>query len=189
MSAPRIVFMGTPPFAVSSLEALHTAGIPIAAVVTAPDRPAGRGRQLRASAVKEAAQRLGLRVLQPERVRDEGFLEELRACGADLFVVVAFRMRPEVVWRMPRLGTGQPIIQLRIVPRHVYRFDRAAIQRLVGNAVTELPWLPGVIHQHGAGPHRCRHLDLTLTRTKVVIHLYDLAIFHAQGMRIFHRHP
>ncbi|MBK8948782.1 MAG: methionyl-tRNA formyltransferase [Flavobacteriales bacterium] len=105
MSAPRIVFMGTPPFAVSSLEALHAAGIPIAAVVTAPDRPAGRGRQLRASAVKEAAQRLGLRVLQPERLRDEGFLEELRACGADLFVVVAFRMLPEVVWRMPRLGT------------------------------------------------------------------------------------
>ena len=105
MSAPRIVFMGTPPFAVSSLEALHAAGIPIAAVVTAPGRPAGRGRQLRASAVKEAALRLGLKVLQPERLRDEGFLTELRACAADLFVVVAFRMLPEVVWRMPPMGT------------------------------------------------------------------------------------
>lgn len=97
--------MGTPPFAVASLEALYAVGVPIAAVVTAPDRPAGRGRQVRASAVKEAAIRLGLPVLQPERLRDEGFLEALRACKADLFVVVAFRMLPEVVWRMPPLGT------------------------------------------------------------------------------------
>ncbi|HMQ74973.1 MAG TPA: methionyl-tRNA formyltransferase [Flavobacteriales bacterium] len=116
MSAPRIVFMGTPPFAVSSLEALHNAGIPIAAVVTAPDRPAGRGRQVRASAVKEAAIRLGLPVLQPERLRDEGFLEALRACGADLFVVVAFRMLPEVVWRMPRLGTVN--LHASLLPRY-----------------------------------------------------------------------
>lgn len=105
MSAPRIVFLGTPPFAVTSLGTLHAAGIPIAAVVTAPDRPAGRGRQLRPSAVKEAALRLGLPLLQPERLREAGFLDELRACGADLFVVVAFRMLPEVVWRMPPLGT------------------------------------------------------------------------------------
>ena len=101
----RIVFMGTPGFAVASLDALHAAGIPIAAVVTAPDRPAGRGRKRRLSDVKERALELGLPVLQPERLRDPGFLAELTRLGADLFVVVAFRMLPEMVWNMPPLGT------------------------------------------------------------------------------------
>lgn len=101
----RIVFMGTPGFAVASLNALHAAGIPIAAVVTAPDRPAGRGRKVRPSEVKERAQELGLHVLQPERLKEPSFIAELERLGADLFVVVAFRMLPEVVWGMPRLGT------------------------------------------------------------------------------------
>ena len=101
----RIVFMGTPGFAVASLDALHAAGIPIAAVVTAPDRPAGRGRRLRTSAVKERALELGLPVLQPDRSKDPAFIAELERIGAELFVVVAFRMLPEVVWNMPAFGT------------------------------------------------------------------------------------
>jgi methionyl-tRNA formyltransferase len=101
----RIVFMGTPAFAAASLDALVNAGIDVAAVVTAPDRPAGRGLQLKASAVKERAVALGLPVLQPEKLRDPAFLDALDASGAQLFVVVAFRMLPEVVWSRPALGT------------------------------------------------------------------------------------
>ncbi len=101
----RIIFMGTPAFAVASLNALVEAGFEVAAVVTAPDRPAGRGLQLKASAVKERATALGLPVLQPEKLRDPAFLEALDRADADLYVVVAFRMLPEVVWSRPRLGT------------------------------------------------------------------------------------
>ncbi|MBL0127593.1 MAG: methionyl-tRNA formyltransferase [Flavobacteriales bacterium] len=97
--------MGTPEFAVAGLDALIEAGVNVAAVVTAPDRPAGRGRQLRESAVKQRAMELGSSVLQPERLRDPDFLEELDRLNADLFVVVAFRMLPEVVWSKPRKGT------------------------------------------------------------------------------------
>ena len=105
MSQQRILFMGTPEFAVASLDALVAAGIEVAAVITAPDRPAGRGRQLRGSAVKERAVALGLPLLQPERLRDPAFLAELDSINADLFVVVAFRMLPEAVWAKPKLGT------------------------------------------------------------------------------------
>ncbi len=97
--------MGTPEFAVASLDALVRAGYPVAGVVTAPDRAAGRGRKLRAPAVKEYALSKGLPVLQPEKLRDPDFLRELKALKADLQVVVAFRMLPEVVWAMPPLGT------------------------------------------------------------------------------------
>jgi methionyl-tRNA formyltransferase len=99
------VFMGTPDFAVASLDALVNAGVPVAAVVTAPDRPAGRGLQLKASAVKERALQLGIPVLQPEKLRDPAFLEALDATGASLYVVVAFRMLPELVWARPKHGT------------------------------------------------------------------------------------
>lgn len=101
----RIVFMGTPEFAVATLNALVADGQEIAAVVTAPDRPAGRGRQVRASAVKERALELGLPILQPEKLKAPEFLAELDRIDAALFVVVAFRMLPEVVWSKPRLGT------------------------------------------------------------------------------------
>lgn len=97
--------MGTPDFAVASLSALLDAGFDVVAVVTAPDKPAGRGRQLRTSAVKDFATRKQLPVLQPEKLRDPAFIEQLRAFAADLQVVVAFRMLPEVVWNMPPLGT------------------------------------------------------------------------------------
>lgn len=102
---PRIVFMGTPPFAVASLNALVEAGVPVAAVVTAPDRPAGRGQKPRMSAVKERALELDLPILQPEKLKDPDFHAALDATGATLYVVVAFRMLPVAVWDRPALGT------------------------------------------------------------------------------------
>ncbi len=101
----RIVYMGTPDFAVESLRALVEGGYNVVAVVTMPDKPAGRGHQLQFSAVKQYALSVGLPILQPERLKDENFLTELRSYQADLQIVVAFRMLPEVVWNMPRLGT------------------------------------------------------------------------------------
>lgn len=101
----RIVFMGTPDFAVASLDALVQAGCHIVAVVTAPDKPAGRGLKLSESAVKQYAVEKGIPVLQPVKLKDPGFLEALAELKADLQVVVAFRMLPEVVWNMPPKGT------------------------------------------------------------------------------------
>jgi len=105
MSSLRIVFLGTPEFAVASLDAIRRAGFEVVGVVTAPDRPAGRGMRPGQSAVKAYALRHGLRLLQPERLKAPGFLDELRALQADLQVVVAFRMLPEAVWAMPPMGT------------------------------------------------------------------------------------
>ncbi len=101
----RIVFMGTPEFAVPSLKALVAGGYNVAAVVTTPDKPAGRGRQLHESDVKIAARELGLPILQPEKLRDEEFVAAMEALKPDLGIVIAFRMLPEVIWAMPRLGT------------------------------------------------------------------------------------
>lgn len=101
----RIVYMGTPDFAVESLRALVEGGYNVVAVVTMPDKPAGRGHQLQYSAVKQYALSVGLPILQPERLKDEQFLMELKSYDADLQIVVAFRMLPEIVWAMPRLGT------------------------------------------------------------------------------------
>ena len=97
--------MGTPQFAVTSLDALITAGCDVVAVVTAPDKPAGRGQKLSISAVKQYAIANGIKVLQPEKLKNPEFLEELSILHADLQVVVAFRMLPEVVWAMPPKGT------------------------------------------------------------------------------------
>jgi methionyl-tRNA formyltransferase len=102
---PRIVFMGTPEFAVASLDAILRAGYNVVAVVTAMDKPAGRGMQLTESAVKKYAREKGLPILQPEKLKAPAFLDELRALSADLQIVVAFRMLPEVVWNMPPMGT------------------------------------------------------------------------------------
>ena len=101
----RIVYMGTPDFAVESLRALVEGGYNVVAVVTMPDKPAGRGHQLQYSAVKQYALSVGLPILQPKRLKDEQFLMELKSYDADLQIVVAFRMLPEIVWAMPRLGT------------------------------------------------------------------------------------
>ena len=101
----RIVFMGTPEFAVASLDELIKAGSNIVGVVTAPDKPLGRGQKVSESAVKQYAVANGLKVLQPEKLKNPEFLAELKALHADLQVVVAFRMLPEVVWAMPPRGT------------------------------------------------------------------------------------
>jgi len=102
---PRIVFMGTPEFAVASLDAILQAGFPVVGVITAPDKPAGRGMQLTSSAVKKYALEKGLHILQPEKLKNPEFLASLRTLQADLQIVVAFRMLPELVWNMPPMGT------------------------------------------------------------------------------------
>ena len=101
----RIVYFGTPEFAASQLEAILAAGYEVAAVVTMPDKPAGRGQKIQYSDVKKTALKHGLPLLQPEKLRDPQFLERLASFEADLFIVVAFRMLPAAVWEMPQLGT------------------------------------------------------------------------------------
>ncbi|MFM7813467.1 MAG: methionyl-tRNA formyltransferase [Flavobacteriales bacterium] len=133
MTTPlRIVFMGTPEFAVASLDAIRLAGFDIVGVVTAPDKPSGRGLNMHASAVKTYAVNHGLRILQPLKLKDESFVRELASLQADLFVVVAFRMLPEVVWSMPKLGSinlhGSLLPQFR---------GAAPIQRAIMSGVHE----------------------------------------------------
>ncbi|MFT3680913.1 MAG: methionyl-tRNA formyltransferase [Ferruginibacter sp.] len=101
----RIIFMGTPEFAVASLDALVKAGCNIVGVITAPDKAAGRGMQLQQSAVKKYAAEHHLHILQPEKLKNPDFLAELQSLNADLQIVVAFRMLPEVVWNMPHMGS------------------------------------------------------------------------------------
>ena len=101
----RIVFMGTPEFAVSSLEILIKSGFNVVAVITAPDKPAGRGQKIKQSAVKEFAIKQQIKILQPTNLKDSIFISELKALKADLQIVVAFRMLPEIIWDMPKLGT------------------------------------------------------------------------------------
>lgn len=103
--ALKIIFLGTPEFAVESLSALLRKDYRISAVVTVPDQPAGRGQALQSSPVKKFALQHGLSVLQPVKLKDPEFISELASIHADLFIVVAFRMLPEIVWKMPRLGT------------------------------------------------------------------------------------
>lgn len=105
MSKLRIVFMGTPDFAVAILDSLITNNFEVVGVITAPDKPAGRGRKLHESAVKTYAKEKGLNLLQPTNLKQEEFLNELSALKADLQIVVAFRMLPREVWQMPALGT------------------------------------------------------------------------------------
>lgn len=128
----KIVFFGTPEFAVASLARLLDDSADIAAVVTMPDKIAGRGHKLIQSDVKKFALERGLRVLQPEKLKDETFLDALREINADLFIVIAFRMLPEVVWRMPRLGTFN--LHASLLPK--YR-GAAPINRAVMNGETE----------------------------------------------------
>ena len=101
----RVVYMGTPEFAVEGLKAIHESEHEVVAVVTVADKPAGRGQKIKMSPVKTYALEQQLPILQPEKLRDENFLDQLRSFEADLFVVVAFRMLPEVVWQMPPKGT------------------------------------------------------------------------------------
>ena len=105
MEKLRIVFMGTPDFAVGILDTIYQNNYEIVGVITAPDKPAGRGQKVSMSAVKEYAVSKNLRLLQPTNLKSEDFLAELKSLNANLHVVVAFRMLPEVVWKMPKLGT------------------------------------------------------------------------------------
>lgn len=128
----KIVFFGTPEFAVTSLDALIREGFDVAAVVTMPDKPAGRGKHLSQSAVKKYAVEHNLPVLQPEKLKDPEFVDALKAIGADLFIVIAFRMMPEIVWSMPPLGTFN--LHASLLP--LYR-GAAPINRAVMNGDTE----------------------------------------------------
>ena len=101
----RIVFMGTPDFAVPALDILVQHNYNVVGVITAPDKPAGRGQQLHQSAIKKFAVENGLRILQPEKLKNPDFIQELKSLEANLFIVVAFRMLPEIVWQMPEFGT------------------------------------------------------------------------------------
>ena len=112
----RVVFFGTPEFAVESLDAIMHSNHEVVAVVTVPDRQAGRGQKVVFSAVKQYALDHALPLLQPEKMRDETFLDALRNCNADMFVVVAFRMLPEVVWNMPSHGTFN--LHASLLPRY-----------------------------------------------------------------------
>ena len=105
MNSLNIVFMGTPDFAVKTLKTLVENKYSVVGVITAPDRPAGRGQKLKQSAVKVYAESKNLKVLQPTNLKDEVFLEELRSLKANLQIIVAFRMLPKVVWNMPKFGT------------------------------------------------------------------------------------
>ena len=105
MEKLRIVFMGTPDFAVGILDTIYQNNYEIVGVITAPDKPAGRGQKVSMSAVKDYAVSKNLRLLQPTNLKSEEFLAELKSLNANLHVVVAFRMLPEVVWKMPKLGT------------------------------------------------------------------------------------
>ncbi|MCM1355859.1 MAG: methionyl-tRNA formyltransferase [Staphylococcus sp.] len=112
----RIVFLGTPDFAVESLRRIVDGGYNVVGVVTMPDKPAGRGHKLYQSPVKEFAIARGLHLMQPVKLKDPEFVDELRSLNADLFIVIAFRMLPEVVWTMPRLGTFN--LHASLLPRY-----------------------------------------------------------------------
>ncbi|MBO6222252.1 MAG: methionyl-tRNA formyltransferase [Bacteroidales bacterium] len=133
----RIIYMGTPEFAVAPLKALLDAGYDIPAVVTVPDKPKGRGLQLSQSDVKKfALDRGNMDILQPEKLRDEQFLLKLRSYDADLFIVVAFRMLPEVVWKMPKMGTFNLHASLLPKFRGAAPINWAIIQREKETGVT-----------------------------------------------------
>lgn len=112
----KIVFLGTPDFAVESLRRLCDENFNIAGVVTMPDKPAGRGHKMLQSPVKKFALERGLRLLQPANLKDENFVNELKSLNADLFIVIAFRMLPQIVWQMPRLGTFN--LHASLLPRY-----------------------------------------------------------------------
>ena len=143
MKKLRVVFMGTPEFAVATLDAIRNAGHDVVAVVTTPDKPAGRGRHLHSSDVKNYAVAHQLPVLQPEKLKDEAFVEDLRDYYADVFVVVAFRMLPKCVYQMPLLGTFN--VHASLLPQ--YR-GAAPIQRVIMNGETKTGVTTFLLDEH-----------------------------------------
>lgn len=127
----RIVFMGTPEFAIPSLDILLKNNYDVRGVITAPDKPAGRGRDLSLSPVKKFALNNRLKILQPENLKDDSFISELKSLRANLFIVVAFRMLPEIVWKMPELGCFN--LHASLLPQ--YR-GAAPINRAIMNGET-----------------------------------------------------
>lgn len=128
----KIVFFGTPEFAVASLDRLVKKGFNIEAVVTMPDKIAGRGHKLIKSDVKNYAETHGLKILQPEKLKSQDFIDELQKINADLFIVIAFRMLPEIVWKMPKFGTFN--LHASLLPK--YR-GAAPINRAIMNGEKE----------------------------------------------------
>lgn len=132
----RIVFLGTPPFAVRTLDVLHEAGYPVAGVVTTADKPAGRGLKPRFSAIKQFAQKYKMPLFQPDSLKDETFIRSLTSLQADLFVVVAFRMLPEVVWSLPKHGTINLHASLLPQYRGAAPINRAIINGEIKTGIT-----------------------------------------------------
>jgi methionyl-tRNA formyltransferase len=128
----RIVYFGTPEFAVAPLQKLVESGHNIVGIVTAPDKPAGRGKKIKTSAVKDYAIKTKIPVLQPQNLKDEGFISELKKLEANLFIVVAFRMLPNAVWQMPKYGTFN--LHASLLPN--YR-GAAPINRVIMNGETK----------------------------------------------------
>ena len=143
MKKLRVIFMGTPEFAVATLDAIRKAGHDVVAVVTTPDKPAGRGQHLRSSEVKNYAVAHNIPVLQPEKLKDEAFVEDLRDYYADVFVVVAFRMLPKCVYAMPLLGTFN--VHASLLPQ--YR-GAAPIQRAIMNGETKTGVTTFLLDEH-----------------------------------------
>ena len=143
MKKLRVIFMGTPEFAVATLDAIRKAGHDVVAVVTTPDKPAGRGQHLRSSDVKNYAIAHEIPVLQPEKLKDEAFVEDLRDYYADVFVVVAFRMLPKCVYQMPLLGTFN--VHASLLPQ--YR-GAAPIQRAIMNGETKTGVTTFLLDEH-----------------------------------------
>ena len=143
MKKLRVVFMGTPEFAVATLDAIRNAGHEVVAAVTTPDKPAGRGQHLRCSEVKNYAVAHQIPVLQPEKLKDEAFVEDLRDYYADVFVVVAFRMLPKCVYQMPLLGTFN--VHASLLPQ--YR-GAAPIQRAIMNGETKTGVTTFLLDEH-----------------------------------------
>lgn len=143
MKKLRVIFMGTPEFAVATLDAIRKAGHEVVAVVTTPDKPAGRGQHLHCSEVKNYAVAHQIPVLQPEKLKDEAFVEDLRDYYADIFVVVAFRMLPKCVYQMPVLGTFN--VHASLLPQ--YR-GAAPIQRAIMNGETKTGVTTFLLDEH-----------------------------------------
>ena len=143
MNKLRVCFMGTPEFAVATLDAIRKAGHDVVCVVTTPDKPAGRGQQMHCSDVKKYALEHQLPILQPEKLKDDGFVEDLRDYRADVFVVVAFRMLPKCVYAMPPLGTFN--VHASLLPQ--YR-GAAPIQRAIMNGETKTGVTTFLLDEH-----------------------------------------
>lgn len=164
----RVVFMGTPEFAVATLDAIRKSGHDVVAVVTQPDKPAGRGQQLRCTDVKRYALEHELPVLQPERMKNEAFVASLRDYRADVFVVVAFRMLPKCVYQMPPLGTFN--VHASLLPQ--YR-GAAPIQRAVMNGETMTGITTFLLDEHTDTGAILMQREVEITREDTAGTLHD----------------